>query len=164
MEKGIAMQALKKSRTLWQMKGSSVHNVLLPCRRQWVRPKDGSPTGDTVNPHLDPKEAWSDGQPSRPWSNHSPLPRLLTCHLKTGPRGPALLDWGPDSPTDMIFLEGGQRILNQWLNTEKSHVGLEGVAEGPLGALDFGAITWGWDHWVMVARYHAAATPTAHMS
>ena len=106
MEKGIAMQALKKSRTLWQMKGSSVHNVLLPCRRQWVRPKDGSPTGDTVNPHLDPKEAWSDGQPSRPWSNHSPLPRLLTCHLKTGPRGPALLDWGPDSPTDMIFLEG----------------------------------------------------------
>lgn len=37
----------------------------------------GSPTGDTVNPHLDLKEAGSDGQPSRPWSDHSPLPRLL---------------------------------------------------------------------------------------
>lgn len=115
MEKGIAMPALKKSRTLWQMKGSSVHNVLLPCRRQWVRPKDGSPTGDTVNPHLDPKEAGSDGQPSRPRSDHSPLPRLLTCHLRTGPRGPALLGWGPDSPTDMIFLEWGEELwINGW--------------------------------------------------
>lgn len=42
MEKGITIQALKKSQTLWPMKGSSVHNVLLLSWRRWVRPKDGS--------------------------------------------------------------------------------------------------------------------------
>lgn len=168
MEKGITMQALKKSRTLWQMKGSSVHNVLLPCRGRWVRPKDGS--GDSWFTNWGHSESTFGPEGSRVW-----WAAFQALEWPQSPTPAPHVTWGQD-PEGPLCWSKGQNHPQTWFSWSgvKKSESMAKHREIPLGTGRGGRGAFGsiglWSYYLRLrllsdmARYHAVATPTSHVS